>query len=274
MDYSKDLDSLWVEDEEFQTGVLDAILKDIRGVPDNYRATLLEYLKKEQMFYVPNDIYMKEVFGDDIVNYKYGIYNGDECKLCYRLAMPVRLLDNTVVGFIGYSNKDDFNENNESFIKYLYPPKYVLKKSRYVYCTREEFSKAIKEQYVCIVDGLFDQKVLSAFGINAISLCGSVLTDYHRLYLNSIKHKVIVADNDEAGRKMANVIKKYYSTAVEIYQDQAKDIDGFMKMPNGVEKVKTIIEQMKLEGFTLSHKLYSRFVRSDYEVKKINSKEN
>jgi DNA primase len=189
------------------------------------------------------------------MNYSLGIYVGEMCKLTYRLAMPVRLLDDTIVGFIGYTDKDDFNENNESFIKYLYPPKYVLKKSKYMYVTRQEFKKAIEEDYICIVDGLFDQKALEACGINAVSLCGSALTGEHKLYLDAIKHKIIIADNDSAGRKLASDIKAVWPTAVEIYQTQTKDIDAFLRIASRMTVLKNTIELMNQEGFILSHQL-------------------
>lgn len=255
MDFTTGLNTIWTEDKKFQTECLDGILSGIRGLTGEPKDRLLQYMIQDQMFYVPNDIYMSEIFGEEITNFKYGIYTDGMCKLCYRLAMPMRLLDNTIIGFIGYTNKDDFNEDSEYFIKYLYPPKYLIQKSRYIYITRDEFLKAIEEEYICIVDGLFDQKALEANGINALSLCGSDLTEYHKLYLNSIKHKVIIADNDEAGRKLAKVIKKVYPDSVEIYQGKTKDIDSYMKTVERIEDIKNTINSMKKEGFLISHKL-------------------
>ena len=257
MDYTKGLERIWTEDEEIQRGVLEMILRDIRGLEDEPLKVLLDYMIKDQMFYVPNDFYMVELFGESILKYNNGIYFDGVCNLCYRLAMPIRLMDDTVVGFIGYTNKNDFDEDDSSFIKYRYPPKYVLPKNKYMYITRTEFKKAIEDGYICIVDGLFDQKVLVANGINAVSLCGSALTEYHKVYLECIKHKIIIADNDEAGRKMANDICRVWSNSVEIYQDKAKDIDGFLRKPERVKELKELIELMRLEGFTISHNMKS-----------------
>lgn len=248
---------IWTEDIEYQTAALNGILEHIRGVQGDARDRLFEYMKSDGMFYVPSDIYMSEIFGDTIMEFNNGLYIGEACKLCFRLAMPVRLLDNTIVGFIGYSNQDDFNEDNPAFVKYLYPPKYILQKSRYMYITRTEFEKALAEDYICIVDGLFDQKALAANGVNAVSLCGSAVTEYHKLYLDTIKHKVIIADNDAAGRKMAADLKRIWPTAVEIYQDRSKDIDSYIRTIEHITEVQQIIGLMRQEGFTLSHKLKS-----------------
>ena len=255
LDFTQGLNKLWTEDYNEQRYLLRSILENIRGLKGEALDNLLEYIIKEQMFYVPNDIFMCDVFGEEVKHYSNGIYFGDVCNLCYRLAMPVRLLDNTVIGFIGYTNKDDFDDDNNAFIKYRYPPKYILQKNKYIYITRDEFKKAIDEQYICIVDGLFDQKSLEANGINAVSLCGSSVTEFHKLYLNSIKHKVIIADNDEAGRNMASYIKSVWTDAVEITQSETKDIDSFLHTPDKIKELKNLINTMKLEGFILNHRL-------------------
>lgn len=257
MDYTNGLRRIWEEDSAEQTYFLRGILSEIRGLSDEPLEILLNYIIEDGMFYVPNDIYLSEMFGEEITHFSNGLYLGDECHLCYRLAMPVRLLDDTIVGFIGYSNKDDFNEDNPAFIKYRYPPKYILQKNKYMYITRKELKKSIDDQYVCIVDGCFDQKALVANGINAVSLCGSSVTEYHRLYLNSIKHKIVIADNDNAGRKMAADIKSIWGNTVEILQDKSKDIDGYLHTIQRINEVRNTIELMKKEGFTISHYLKS-----------------
>ena len=113
MELSEGLKKIWTEDREYQTCALKNILQMVRGVEDGAVENLLNYLIADGMFYVPNDIYMSEIFGEEIKDMNYGIYLGDICKLTYRLAMPVRLLDDSIVGFIGYSNKDDFNDGND-----------------------------------------------------------------------------------------------------------------------------------------------------------------
>jgi len=259
IDYTNGINTIWKEDYDYQYHALSAILETIRGLTGIAKDNLLNVMITDGMFYVPSDRYMIDVFGDQILDYKNGIYtNYEECKLCYRLAMPMRLFDNSIVGFIGYSNKNDFNEGDESFIKYLYPPKFIIKKGRYVYCTRDEFLKAVNDEYICIVDGLFDQKALVANGINALSLCGSSLTRYHRVYLNSIKHKIVIADNDEAGRQLYALIKNAYPDTVEIKQNKTKDIDSFMHTTEAINELKSLIKLMKSEGFIISHSLKSR----------------
>lgn len=271
MDYTTGLNRIWTEDATVQRDILGDFLTNIRGLSGEPQEKLLEYIIKDKMFYVPNDIYMLDIFGEEITTYNLGLYSNGMCNLCYRLAMPVRLLDDTVVGFIGYSNKDDFDENNQAFIKYRYPPKYVLAKNRYMYVTREELINAYKEQYICIVDGLFDQKALVANGINAVSLCGSSVTEYHKLYLDSIKHKIVIADNDDAGRKMVRDLKKVWSDIVEIRQDKTKDIDGYLHTVERISELKDTVKIMKREGFLISKVLKSDRlkIRGDFTNEKV-----
>lgn len=271
MDYTDGLNKIWTEDGPIQRAYLGGILESIRGLSGEPMERLLDYMIKDKMFYVPNDTYMVDIFGEEITTYNLGLYYNGMCNLCYRLAMPVRLLDDTIVGFIGYSNKDDFFEENTSFIKYRYPPKYVLPKGRYMYITREEMIKAYNEQYICIVDGLFDQKALVANDINAVSLCGSSVTEYHKLYLDSIKHKIIIADNDDAGCKMVKDIQHYWPNAVEIKQNKTKDIDSYLHTMEKIYELQDTIKIMKREGFILSHILKSDklFKRGEVSYEKV-----
>lgn len=254
--YSSGIDKVWKEDEKFQTLAIKGILENIRGVTGDLQEKVFEYMKKDGMFYVPTDTYMPKFFGEGIREYSHGIYlQGEMCKLSFRLAMPIRLLDNRIIGFIGYNNKDDSDPDNPAFVKYLYPPKRLLTKGRYIYTNRDEFKKAIADGYVCIVDGLFDKCLLEVCGINAISLCGSDLTEYHKMYLKEIPHKVIIADNDSAGRKLASSIKYCWPTAIEILQSDTGDIDSFIRSNERMQELQEIIEQMKLEGFLCNHQL-------------------
>lgn len=246
---------IWDEDCEFQTNILKAIIKGIRKIEDPLLIDrLFEKLKSIGAFYVPTSEYMIRYFGPEITESQYGIfYDSEVCKYTLRLVLPMTLFDGTIVGFIGYTNENDVDPEDETFIKYLYPPKYVLDKRRYMYITPEEFKKAYEEEYICIIDGLFDQHSLTVNGINAVSLCGSALTSYHKMYLSTIKHIIVIADNDPAGRKLYNSIKKAFPYAVEIIQTLAWDVDDFMKTQDNIKKIQDTLTLMKLEGYCVNH---------------------
>lgn len=248
-------ESVWKNDSEFQTDILEGFVKRIRGFSDDLSGLAMQDLIEDKMFYVPYDTYLVEKVGPQVKESKYGLFRGEFCVLNSRLAIPLRAMDDSVLGFIGYTNQNDFHQDEASFIKYLYPNKNLFTKSNYLYITREEYLRALREGYVCIVDGIFDKRRLQSLGINACSLCGSVLTKNQMNYLQMIKHKIVIADNDEAGRKMANYCLYYLDNCVEIRQPDTNDIDDYLKRLENIEKVKEIIVEMKNEGFLVSHEL-------------------
>lgn len=295
VDLSDGIRAVWEQDREFQLACIEGIVKNIRKVKDPDLALLTaEELVADGMFYVPDDDYMPRFFGPEIKQYQYGIYIQDLCKLAFRLAMPIRLMDDTVPGFIGYTPPSSKPEEEEptdeksqlanvisaesspsvaqadddigtdySFVKYLYPPKSVLQKERYMYITRAEFLKALKDQYICIVDGLFDKRRLQMAGINATSLCGSALTPWHVRYLNFIPHKIVIHDNDPAGLHLLKICQWKLTGCVSIRQGENWDIDDFLKTKENILILKDCIEQMKSEGFLLSKVIKHKINRGD-----------
>ena len=253
--FSDGIKSIWEKDEKFQTGVIKAIIQDIRKISDsNLIEALFQNLKHQGVFYVPDDEYMINHFGYDITDSKYGIYYSDNiCKYALRLVFPMIFFDGSINGFIGYTNVNDIDPEDQAFIKYLYPPKMAVDKKRYMFITPEEYKKAYEEQYICVIDGLFDQKSLVTHGINACSLCGSALTEFHRIYLKPIKNIIVLADNDPAGRKLFNSIKRAFPNAVEIIQTLTWDIDDFMKTQDNINKIKKSLEDMKSESYCINH---------------------
>jgi 5S rRNA maturation endonuclease (ribonuclease M5) len=253
--FSEGIKKIWSEDAKFQTDVIKAILSDIRKIEDeNLIDALFDKLKENGAFYVPDDEYMIRYFGNTITDSRYGVYYADYiCKYNLRLVLPMIFFDGTINGFIGYTNVNDIDPEDGSFIKYLYPPKITVDKRRFLFITPEEYKKAYREQYICITDGLFDQMSLTAHDINACSLCGSNLTLFHKLYLSTIKHIIVLADNDPAGRKLYNSIKKSFPTSVEIIQTLTWDIDDFMKNTKNILRLKETLTQMEKEGFCVNH---------------------
>lgn len=256
-DFSSGIKSIWEKDKEYQTTCLRGILSNIRKVTDEHIANLhLNYLINQGAFYVHNHDYMKEHFGKLITEPHYGVYtvNG-ACRLAGRLAIPIRCFDGSVFGFIGYSSRPDNYPPEEIFIKYLYPPKESFNKSRYFYITAEEYKKAVIDGYVCIVDGIFDKIILQCLGINAVSLCGSSLTEWHKRYLEFIRHKIVIADNDLAGRRLSTCCRRQLDNCVEFIQSSTGDVDSLIRSTKELEAFKQAFDEMKREGFILSKAL-------------------
>lgn len=247
---------MWAEDTDFQRDCINGIISNIRNknhqlIHDNQA----RYLISQKAFYVPNGDYVINYFGDKVRSYESGLfYGGNTCTLSARLAIPLYAMD-TVIGLVGYSDKPDDWPDDQAFVKYLFPPKRTYTKGRYMYISKDEFIKAREEGYVCIVDGLFDKITLQSLGINAVSLCGSSLTEWHQMYLSFIKHKIVIADNDIAGRHLASYCKYKLSDCVEICQDKTGDIDDFIVDDKTTSKIIKCLSEMKSEGYLFSKEI-------------------
>lgn len=257
-DLSYGIESVWNTDPELQLELLNLIVSDIRGISDtNLRNAQVQYLKSIGAFYVHTGEYLLEHFGKGILDKSNGIFNQfNTCTLQGRLVFPIRIADGSVLGFIGYSNKPKDWPEDKSWIKYLYPGKEVFNKGRYMFIEPQELEKAIKDRYICIVDGIFDKIVLQCLGINAVSLCGSMLTDWHIKYLSFIEHKIVIADNDVAGRKLYNNCVWKMPNVVEIRQPTFGDIDDYLKTDRRIHNFLSVFNQMQEEGFLLSGELH------------------
>lgn len=241
------INKIWEVDGEYQEEILRDFMRDIRNIPENYLDDYINRLKSIGAFFNPNDEYMKIVFGSEITQSRYGIYDSDESnKYTMRLMMPLRFFDNSIVGFVGYSPV----ENTEGrTIKYLYPRKEVLEKSRILATEVDVFKKAINDGYICLTDGYFDAFSLNVYGINAASLCGSAVTKYHKLFLSKIKTKIIIPDNDKAGTKLEKTIKTLWPNSRAIHQSETKDIDEFLGNSMNIEKMKKSFNDWEKRGF-------------------------
>lgn len=245
--------SVWDTDHDVQRACLEAVVSDIRHIEDpEIQKLQADYLERLGAFYVFSGEYLIQHFGKSIMDLRQGIFSPfNTCYLHRRLAIPIRFADGTVIGFIGYSNKPKDWPADRAWIKYSYPGSQVFSKGRYFFIEPDEIKKAIQDQYVCIVDGLFDKIILQCLGINAVSLCGSSLTDWHVRYLSLIKHKIVVADNDVAGRKLFNLCKWKMDNVVEIRQPYTGDIDDFLKSQDHLAAFLKVFSEMQDEGFII-----------------------
>lgn len=271
IDFSLGVQELWQKDAEYQTDCLKGILTQIRHHTNEEIADLqFQYLKSQGAFFVHNDDYMLPFFGEAIKDPQFGVYTSfGRCSLVGRLAIPIKLFDSTIAGFIGYSSKPQDYEDSAVFIKYLYPPKAVFNKGRYFYITPEEYTKAVEDNYICIVDGIFDKIILQCLGINAVSLCGSSLTQWHKYYLSFIKNKIVIADNDLAGRRLASYCKYSFDNCVEILQADSGDIDSLLRSDKALKNFMQCFSDMRKEDFVLSHKLPNLSKRSGITISEI-----
>lgn len=272
LDLSSDVETIWTIDREMQTDCLEKLSSQVRNVTDpDIIEKDVQMLKSLGAFFVPDDYYLTDLLGERITQFKYGIYRGSEmCTLAERLAVPLRRMNGTIFGFVGYSDKSvelSIDEDEETGAtnmleeevsqrsKYLYPPKHVYEKAKYLYCEPSWFRSAIEKGYVAITDGLFDTIRLNQNGIPAVSICGSALSRWHVLYLSFIKNKIIIADNDNAGARLAGDCRKLMPECKQISFPNNKDIDDVLKTKEGIGALLATVKRMVDEHFILSYDL-------------------
>ena len=188
-------------------------------------------LIKREFLYIPNDIYMLHFFGSEIMEYKYGVYREESCNLYKRLIFPIRDFNGKVVALGGWSCDSEW--------KYVYSPDTLWDKNKYFYVCPDDFVGAIDDDYLFIVDGIFDAINLNHIGLHAVSLMGSNLSNWHVQYLKMFKYVIVVPDNDNAGVSLVKKLKKHRPDAIVLLQGKYKDIDDYIKFT----ETKSLVEQ-------------------------------
>lgn len=246
--FTEMVNKIWEEDSELQSLALESFAELYRKCP-------LNMLKKNKAFVVFSDDYLLSKTDNMAELPQYDLYYGYKCKFNERLVIPIWGLDNKVNGFVGY---DDGSKPAEHiYIKYLYQNAIVFPKERNMLISQRDYINAIKQNYICIVDGIFDQMTLAENNIPSVSLLGSNFTDYHKEYFKFIKNWVVIGDNDDAGNRLFNYCRKINMNTARISFIGAKDIDE--KINNGADgtlkRLLKVIDTMKIEGFHINHTL-------------------
>lgn len=243
------VNKIWEVDEELQSMALDSF-KDL------YRDCPVDLLKEYKAFLVFNNSYLINITDGLAELPSYDLYYGSKCKFNERLVIPIYGFDDKVKGFVGYDDGSKLIDKS-LLVKYLYQNAIIFPKERFMLLKSSEYKQAIQENYICIVDGIFDKLTLTDNNIPATSLLGSNFSDYHREYLKFIKHWIVVADNDEAGNKLYTYCKKINPDTVRISFTNAKDIDEKLHLANGkyLSVFLKTLRKMKEEGFMLSHNI-------------------
>ena len=281
LDWTKHAQKIWELDGQFQEEMLNLIFECIRHVEDpELLARDVEIAKQDLLFYVPNDDYLPSLLGEEVASGAGYLYNQfGECTLTERLAIPIYDFSDRIRHFIGYDgtapsdiqeNQDkqndlgdlgDSSEDQEGssdlegqedmYIKYKYPVARALPKSRFMYIRAQEYIQAIEEGYIFVVDGIFDKRRLSAEGYNAVSLMGSALTFWHKLYLSKIRNIIVIPDNDLAGEQLVRKCKRAFSHVSVLRQNITWDIDDFLKSKENINIFRDTFNNMKSGGFIL-----------------------
>lgn len=202
--------------------------------------------------FIPNDGYLAAYCGPAVKEYGYDCY-GDEglCKWNNNLVVPITDVAGKVVaigGFNPFVYLDAKEHGSKSVSYYKYSNSTVYKKGRYLYSVPGVLEKSIREGYAFLVDGLFDCITLSGLGFNALALLGSFVSPEIIVQLRFIGRIILIADNDTAGIKLYETLKKQLRGLELFKQNIAKDIDDALKSEER-GKVLNLLHDVAENGF-------------------------
>ena len=212
----------------------------IKKVCEGVRGSSSELLLEAGAFFVPNNNYMRLFFGREIEDAYYDCYDGDgECKWNNCLVMPVTNLVGKIVGLAGF-NPINYLKAKEtldwSITYYSYSHRSLFDKSKYLFCLPGVYQEALKDGYICVLDGFFDTVSATQHGFHAAGLLGSVISQEIAAQLRFFNKVIVLFDNDEAGLKVVRDLKKYNPhNTYTFLQGKAKDADEILKSELGQE---------------------------------------
>lgn len=201
----------------------------------------VEYLLKLGCFFVPNKDYLVHMFGPDCIAPECGFYNYDgSCKFLGNLMIPIRSVEDDIVGFTSFNLEAHFADYELNFPKYVVSDKSVFNKNRFMLIPNG-YKKMLEEGYCIIVDGNFDGLTLASMGLNSCCVLGSSISDYIIFLLSFIPNRYVARDNDLAGLRLFNSINSKLPGTRSLLQGSTKDIDEFLQDESKREKVRDLI---------------------------------
>lgn len=244
--FTEIVDRIWKpENLEFNTEILNVFSKE-------YRKLDVDTLVRNKAFLVINNDFFLHMSDGEAFLKNYDLYIDNRCKFFERLVIPIYGMDNTVHGFCGYDNEDKtLTGKADIYVKYLYQSRIVFNKDREMFLRQDEYLKALKEGYICIVDGIFDKMILESAGIPAVSILGTSFTKYHQEYLRYIPNWIVIHDNDKAGVALYTRLKTLHQSVIRVTMTGSKDIDEFLR-ERSVEQLQVLFKDLKKEGFKIN----------------------
>lgn len=221
---------------------IDSICKRVRNMkPD--------IIYEAEAFFVPNQDYMKIVFGAEIMNPDYDVYDAEGyCDWDGYLVFPIYSVLNDVVGLVGFNPINKLKSKEQEFWDlsfYKHSSTKLMDKSKYIFMLKGMFQRAVSEGYIILVDGVFDMLSGTDAGLVTGAFLGSTLSEEMIAQLKFIDIIFLALDNDEAGLRLLKLLRKYCPNARAIIQGKYKDLDDILKSPYRDKFLKALKENIK-----------------------------
>lgn len=182
--------------------------------------------------FIPNNDFMLEMFGDEIL--QYDCYRNGQCLWENALVFPIKGVNGAVAGLAGFF-PFDYVEHEPGAVYYAYSSSSVFKKGSYLFFPKHDLKSAIENRYLIVVDGIFDAISLCGVGYYAAAMMGSSLTQEIAMQLRFVDHVILAADNDSAGYKLYDEMRKKLHNVTLLKHAKTKDVDESIKSENATE---------------------------------------
>jgi len=214
------------EDIKSQKHYVGIVMRDVRGID-------YESVVPFEVIFIPNNEYLTHFAGNDIKNPMYGLYDPDgECRYVGDILIPLKLISGVCCGWVAFdpivkARAEQTKDFSESY--YELPPSSIMKKGKVLFVRPEVYKKSLNDEYICLIDGVFDNISLDYHGFNSGSFLGSEVNSDNMFLLMFIKNLIVIPDNDEAGLKFVKSIRKFRPDARVCNQFWCKDADDVLK---------------------------------------------
>lgn len=220
--------------ELFQA-VMDDDLKSQRyylSAVEEQRKISVDYLLSLGAIFIPNAEYITHYLGVRAKESMAGLYYGDVCPWVMFVLLPIRDLSGEVRGLVGwdaYNKYKEVSEGAQGLVSYRVSAKSVFPRDRFflsdVECLKAQFTK----RAVFVTDGVFDAVSLSYRNIPAIALLGSSFSQEILYFLSWYRAVYVCADNDKAGIRLYERLKRASSNVYKVTQNKTKDIEELLR---------------------------------------------
>lgn len=222
--YSKLVDLVYSDDLHSQQIYL-SLIEDQRKIP-------VDYLVERGCLFIPNNEYIRHYLGGEADTFGCELYAGDRCLWTLYVLLPITDLSEDVVGLVGWDVQHKFQEINEGqkgLSMYRVSSKNVFQRERFFLTDVPLLRRTFEQRTVFITDGVFDSVSLNYRGIPAIALLGSTFSPEILYFLRWYSKIFVVADNDTAGLKLYNTLRKSLPNVYRVIQNQTKDIEELLR---------------------------------------------
>lgn len=222
--YKRLVDAVYSDDLNSQRYYM-SMVEDHRHIP-------VDYLLERGCLFIPNNDYIRYYLGEEANTFGCELYQDEKCLWTLYLLLPVMDLAGDVVGLTGWDAQHKYQEITEGtwgLSMYKVSSKNVFQREKYFLSDIPLLKRTFDKRVIFITDGVFDSVTLNYRGIPALALLGSTFSPENLYFLRWYKRIYVCADNDAAGLKLYNMLKKAVPGVHRVIQGQTKDIEEFLR---------------------------------------------